>query len=106
MCRSIHWPEASDRWSTGGTSVGIRLPSARVRTYWRLPIALLAVVLTVGFSCSKKSEADLANEALQQGIAAQNAGRLARAEADYRDVLVHDPDDKYAYLDLGLIDQT
>jgi tetratricopeptide (TPR) repeat protein len=86
--------------------VGIRLPDGRGRIYWRLPIALLAVVLTVGFSCSKKSEADLANEALQQGIAAQQAGRLPEAAADYREVLVHDPNNKYAYYDLGTIDQT
>jgi tetratricopeptide (TPR) repeat protein len=86
--------------------VGMRLPDGGGRIYWRLPIALLAVILTVGFSCSKKSEADLANEALQRGIAAQNAGRLAEAEADYREVLVHDPNNKYAYFDLGLIDQT
>ncbi len=86
--------------------MGIRLPNGRVRTYWRLPIAVLAVVLTVGFSCSKKSEADLANEALQQGIDAQNAGRLPEAAADYREVLVHDPNNKYAYYDLGTIDQT
>jgi tetratricopeptide (TPR) repeat protein len=105
MCRSIHWPEASDRRSPGGIRVGIRLPERRGRIYWRLPIAVLAVVLTVGFSCSKKSEADLANEALQQGIAAQNAGRLAEAAADYREVLVHDPNNKYAYFDLGTIDQ-
>src|SRR2546426_6950483 len=84
----------------------MRLPDGRGRTYWRLPIALLAVVLIVGFSCSKKSAAELANEALQQGIAAQNAGRLAEAAADYREVLVHDPNNKYAYYDLGTIDQT
>lgn len=74
--------------------MGIRLSERRGRIYWRLPIALLAVLLTVGFSCSKKSEAELANEALQKGIAAQNAGRLAEAEADYREVLVHDPNNK------------
>ena len=84
----------------------MRLPEGRGRIYWRLPICLLAVVLIVGFSCSKKSDAELANEALQQGIAAQNAGRLAEAAADYREVLVHDPNNKYAYFDLGLIDQT
>ena len=87
--------------SRGSFRVGIRLPDRRGQIYWRLPIALLAVVLTVGFSCSKKSEAELANEALQQGIAAQNAGRLAEAAADYREVLVHDPNNKYAYFDLG-----
>jgi len=85
--------------------VGIQLPSGRGQIYWRLPIALLAVVLTVGVSCSKKSEADLANEGLTQGIAAQEAGRLPEAAAFYREVLVHDPNNKYAYFDLGTIDQ-
>src|SRR5712691_8456269 len=84
----------------------MRLPDGRGRTYWRLAITLLAVVLIVAFSCSKKSDTELANEALQQGIAAQNAGRLAEAAADYREVLIHDPNNKYAYFDLGLIDQT
>jgi len=49
---------------------------------------------------------DLANEALKQGIAAQQAGRLPEAAADYRDVLVHEPNNRYAYYDLGTIDQT
>ena len=83
----------------------MRLPDGRGRIYWRLPIALLAVALIVAFSCSKKSDAELANEALTQGIAAQQAGRLPEAAADYREVLVHDPNNKYAYFDLGTIDQ-
>ena len=83
----------------------MRLPDGRGRTYWRLPIALLAVVPIVAFSCSKKSDAELASEALAQGIAAQNAGRLPEAAADYREVLVHDPNNKFAYFDLGTIDQ-
>jgi hypothetical protein len=77
--------------SRGSSRWGPRLPGGRGRIYWRLPTALLAVVLTVAFSCSTKSEADLANETLKQGIAAQQAGRLPEAAADYRDVLVHDP---------------
>jgi tetratricopeptide (TPR) repeat protein len=42
----------------------------------------------------------------EAGIAAQQAGRLPEAAADYRDVLVHDPNNKYAYYDLGTIDKT
>jgi len=92
--------------SRGSSRWGSRLPDGRGRIYWRLPTALLAVVLTVAFSCSTKSEADLANEALKQGIAAQQAGCLPEAAADCRDVLVHHPNNKYAYYDLGTIDQT
>ena len=53
------------------------------RKNWHLPAAVLAVVLILAASCSKKSDAELANEALQQGIAAQQAGRLPEAAADY-----------------------
>jgi tetratricopeptide (TPR) repeat protein len=67
-------------------------------------IAGLALSVT---SCSKqKSEAQLASEALASGLAAHQAGMLAEAAADYREVLVHDPNNKYAYYNLGLIDQT
>ncbi len=87
--------------------VAIRLADGRRRIDRRLPTAVLVVVLLVlAASCSQKSEADLANEALAQGLAAHEAGRLAEAEADYREVLVHDPNNKYAYYNLGLIDQT
>jgi tetratricopeptide (TPR) repeat protein len=58
-------------------------------------------------SCSKqKSESQLASEALAAGLAAHQAGNLPEAAADYREVLVHDPNNKYAYYNLGLIDQT
>jgi tetratricopeptide (TPR) repeat protein len=86
--------------------VGIRLSEGTRRKDWRLPTAMLAVVLVIlAASCSKKSDAQLASEALAQGIAAQNAGRLPEAAADYREVLVHDPNNKFAYFDLGTIDQ-
>ena len=85
----------------------MRISQGRRRKHWRLPTALLVVTLTLlTASCGKKSDTDLANGALAKGIAAQNAGQLAEAAADYRDVLVHDPNNKYAYFDLGLIDQT
>ena len=88
--------------------MGIRISDERRRKDWRSPTAALAVVLMVlAASCStKKSEAQLAADALAKGIPAQEAGRLAEAAGDYREVLVHDPNSKFAYYNLGLIDQT
>jgi tetratricopeptide (TPR) repeat protein len=74
-------------------------------------IALLLVVMVgTAAACSHKdnatSEADLAAAALAKGLQAHKAGNLAEAATDYREVLVHDPNNKYAYYNLGLIDQT
>jgi tetratricopeptide (TPR) repeat protein len=69
--------------------------------------ALVAAALLVAPACSKKAdEQQLATEALAAGIAAQQAGDLATASAKYREVLSHDPQNQYAYYNLGLIDQT
>ena len=67
---------------------------------------LLFIVICGAAACSKKSDADLASEALAAGLAAHQAGNLAEAAVDYHEALVHDPNNKYAYYDLGLIDQT
>jgi tetratricopeptide (TPR) repeat protein len=74
----------------------------------RITTAILVLTLMVGaVACSKKaSETELANQALAAGLAAHKAGRLAEAAADYREVLVHDPNNKFAYYNLGVIDQT
>jgi tetratricopeptide (TPR) repeat protein len=69
-------------------------------------VALLLICLPLGACSSKKSDAELASEALARGLAAHQAGKLAEAEADYRKVLVYDPNNKFAYYNLGLIDQT
>ena len=70
-------------------------------------LALVVVLAFASVSCSKhKSESELANEALQLGLKAHAEGHLAEAQADYRTVLVHDPQNKFAYYNLGLIDQT
>jgi tetratricopeptide (TPR) repeat protein len=71
----------------------------------------LAAVLMIGLvvlapACTKKSDASLASETLSKGIAAQSAGRLAEAAAAYRQVLTYDPNNRFAYYNLGLIDQT
>jgi tetratricopeptide (TPR) repeat protein len=79
----------------------------RRRKRWLIPGAAIVVALMLlAAGCTKKSEAQLASEALSKGIAAQQAGRLTEAAADYREVLVHDPNNKFAYYNLGLIDQT
>jgi tetratricopeptide (TPR) repeat protein len=75
------------------------------------PLALLLVVMVVmAPACSSDdpatSEAGLAAAALAKGLAAHKAGNLAEAATDYREVLVHDPNNKFAYYNLGLIDQT
>jgi tetratricopeptide (TPR) repeat protein len=83
--------------------------SATVRD-WRsgLTIAVLMIGLVASaVGCStRKSEAELASEALTKGLAAHQAGNLAEAAAHYRQVLVHDPNSKEAYYNLGLVDQT
>src|SRR5206468_2997069 len=55
--------------------------------------------------CGKKSEAQLASAALQRGLKAQSSGHPDEAAADYREALTHDPENKFAYFDLGLLDQ-
>ena len=84
---------------TGGLAVR---PSPSSRAL----IALLLISLLTAACSSKKSDAELASEALDRGLAAHQAGKLAEAEADYREVLVYDPNNKFAYYNLGLIDQT
>jgi tetratricopeptide (TPR) repeat protein len=64
------------------------------------------VVLLAG-ACSKgKTDAEQASSALAAGLKAHAAGRLQEAEADYRKVLIYDPRNKFAYYNLGLIDET
>jgi tetratricopeptide (TPR) repeat protein len=68
---------------------------------------LITALATSAVACStKKSDAELASEALTKGLAAHQAGNLAEAAANYRQVLLHDPNSKEAYYNLGLIDQT
>lgn len=74
-------------------------------------LRLFATVVVAGLlvsagACGRKSESELASEWLAKGLDAHRAGRLAEAASDYREVLVHDPDNKYAYFNLGVIDQT
>jgi len=65
------------------------------------------IVLVLAGACAKgKSDADQAQEALAAGLKAHAAGRLDEAAADYRKVLVYNPRNKFAYYNLGVIEQT
>lgn len=68
-----------------------------------LPTMLITSLSACGTPA--KSEAQQAQDALNAGLRAQNQGNLTEAAEDYRKALAHDPTNKYAYYDLGLIDQ-
>ena len=92
-----------------GRSIGIEDEGGRVNraraAFRTLPAVLLLVALLVG-ACSKgKSDAEQASAALAAGLKAHTAGRLDEAAADYRKVLVYDPRNKFAYYNLGVIEQ-
>jgi tetratricopeptide (TPR) repeat protein len=67
--------------------------------------AALVIVLLLASCGAKKSEKQVANDALNRGLTAEVAKRYDEAEKDFREVLVHDPNNKYAYYNLGLIAQ-
>jgi Tfp pilus assembly protein PilF len=67
---------------------------------------LVCLALTVSFAAAcTKSETTLASEALERGLQYHQAGDLAAAEAEYRTVLRHDPQNVFAFYNLGVIDQ-
>lgn len=70
-------------------------------------VAMVLLVALVG-SCGKEepTDAQLANQALERGLRAHTEGNLTGAVAAYNEVLVYDPQNKFAYYNLGLIDQT
>ena len=70
-------------------------------------VALLASLLAVG--CSKDQGNDQppdATQILNSALAAHAAGNIDEAVRLYQRVLVLDPQNQYAYYNLGLIDQT
>ena len=70
-----------------------------------LLILLTAASLAFG-PCGGKSDAEKSSDALNKGLEAHLAGRLDEATTDYREALALDPQNKFAYFNLGLIDQT
>jgi tetratricopeptide (TPR) repeat protein len=67
--------------------------------------AALALVVAVA-ACGGKTETQLANDALNAGIAAHTSGNIEEAKKQYNECLKHDPTNKVCHYDLGLIAQT
>lgn len=61
---------------------------------------ILAVV-----SCSSKTPAQLASEALNAGLAAHTAGNIDEASRQYKECLKQEPSNKYCNYNLGVIAQ-
>jgi len=69
-------------------------------------LAAVAALLAVGLiACGSKTDAQLANDALQSGLEAQAAGQLDRAAAFYNDCLKHEPKSKVCLYDIGTVEQ-
>ncbi len=66
----------------------------------------LGVLLVTSAACGGTSQSEQAAAELEAGLAAHQQGDLATAAAHYEEALVLDPNNKYAYYNLGLIDQT
>ena len=71
-------------------------------------LVVLSALVLLASSCGgeDKTEGQLAREALNRGLAAQQAGDAEAAGEAYREALDHDPDNAYAFYNLGLLAQT
>jgi tetratricopeptide (TPR) repeat protein len=58
-----------------------------------------------GASPSPQSKAQIAANDLNAGLAAQAAGNLTEAATDYKSAIADDAQNKYAYYDLGLVEE-
>ena len=72
-------------------------------------VGALAAVALVATACSKSGSgttlSGTANQLVGAGLAAQQQGLVAQAKQDYQAALTKDPNNKYAYYDLGVIFQ-
>ena len=69
-------------------------------------LALLLGLALALAGCGGKSEAQLAVDALNAGLAAQAAGNLEEAKTHYSECLKHDATNKVCLYDLGVVAQT
>lgn len=70
-------------------------------------VAVLAFAAVASVAClGDKSSQEQASDILNRGLQAHADGRIDDAAAAYREVLQKDPQNKYAYYNLGLIEQT
>lgn len=78
------------------------LHHARSRRSAGLALALLLVPALAGCS-GNLDPATVADLALRAGMTAHTAGRLGDAERHFREALVADPENVYAFYDLGVV---
>lgn len=79
---------------------GMRSPRRRFG-----PTAMTLLVLLVA-ACGGKSPSQLAQDALNAGIAAHSAGNLAEAQRQYQECLKQEVTNKICHYNLGLVAQT
>jgi tetratricopeptide (TPR) repeat protein len=77
----------------------------RIRRGHGIAALLVAALLLAACGGSSKSDAQVATDELNAGLAAQGSGHNDEAAQHYHNVLAHDPHNQYAYYDLGVIDQ-
>jgi tetratricopeptide (TPR) repeat protein len=78
----------------------------RLATGRAIALLLIPVLVVALAACTSPSESELAHDALQRGLDAHAAGRLDEAARDYYETLMHDMANKYAFYNLGVIEQT
>jgi tetratricopeptide (TPR) repeat protein len=71
-----------------------------------LSILILLTAVSGAAACGGQSNAVKANDAVNKGLAAHEAGNLDLAATQYREALKLDPQNKFAFYNLGLIAQT
>jgi Tfp pilus assembly protein PilF len=93
--------------TTSNIGQGARRPAHRIE--WFLVCALAVVALaaaacsTNGSNGSSATPSGTANQLVGAGLAAQQQGLVAQAKQDYQAAIGKDPNNKYAYYDLGVI---
>lgn len=69
------------------------------------PLVLVGLLALVAAACSSSSPTASARQLVSQGLAAERAGNMAGAFADYKAAVTADPKNKYAHYDLGYVYQ-
>jgi Tfp pilus assembly protein PilF len=67
--------------------------------------AMVAALAACGSGTPTQSPAQVATNDVNAGLSAQAAGNLSTAATDYKNAIALDPHNKFAYYDLGLVDQ-
>lgn len=79
--------------------------NSSLRSTVKACVVLVVILSLTAAACAKKSDAQQASDALGRGLKLHQQGQLLEASKAYREVLVHDPNNKWAFYNLGLIDQ-